>query len=78
VFYVPVVDVGWSQDVGRLLREGTGAAIGRVVRPGAWRACHKSVDTLGYGPRIAALEGSACGGGRIRCIVHTGLVVRFC
>jgi hypothetical protein len=28
-----VVDVGWSRDVGRLLREGKGVAIGRAVRP---------------------------------------------
>jgi hypothetical protein len=55
--YVPVVGLGWSQDMGRLLREGKGAGIGLAVRPdAAWRACHKSVDTLGYGLRIAALE----------------------
>jgi hypothetical protein len=78
--YVPVVDVGWSEDVGRLLRGGKGAAIGWVVQPDmGWHACHKSVDTLGYGPLIAALEQAACGGGRVGCIVvRTVLVVRFC
>jgi hypothetical protein len=50
---LPVVDVGWSQDMGRLLRVDKGAAICRV--DAAWRACHKSVGTLGYGLRIAAL-----------------------
>jgi hypothetical protein len=30
-FLCAVVDVCWSQEVGRLLREGKGAAIGRVV-----------------------------------------------
>jgi hypothetical protein len=54
--YVPVVDLGWSQDVGRLLREGKGATICRVVRlDAAWRACHKSVDTLGYGLHLPDL-----------------------
>jgi hypothetical protein len=36
---VPVKDVDWSQDMGRLLREGKVAAICRAVRPdAAWRA----------------------------------------
>jgi hypothetical protein len=74
------VDVGWSQDMGRLLRDSKGTAIRRVVRPdAAWRACHKTVDTMGYGNRIAAVECAVCGGGRIGCIiVRTGLVMRFC
>jgi hypothetical protein len=55
--YVPGVDVGWFRDVGRLLHEGKGAAIGQAVRPdAAWCACHKSVNTLGYGLWIAAVE----------------------
>jgi hypothetical protein len=33
--YVPIVDVGWSQDVGRQLCEGKGVAIGRAVRSDA-------------------------------------------
>jgi hypothetical protein len=49
--------VGWSRDVGRLLCEGKGAAIGQAVRlDAAWLACHKSVDTLDYGLHIAAVE----------------------
>jgi hypothetical protein len=55
--YVPVVDVGWSQDVGGLSCEGKGAAIGRVVWQGVvWPDRHKSVDTLGFGHRHVALE----------------------
>jgi hypothetical protein len=49
--------VGWSWDVGRLLREDKGAAVGWAVRlNAAWCACHKSVDTLRYGLCIAAVE----------------------
>jgi hypothetical protein len=78
--YVPVVDVSWSQDAGRLLREGKGASICWAVLPdAAWCACHKSADTLGCGLRITAVEWAVCGGDRIGCIVvRTGLVVRFC
>jgi hypothetical protein len=37
--------------------EGKGAATCRTVRAdAAWRACLKSIDTLGYGLQIAALE----------------------
>jgi hypothetical protein len=40
---------------------GWGCLVGPVVRPdAAWRAFHKSVDTLGYGPRNAVLEWAAC------------------
>jgi hypothetical protein len=36
---------------------GKGAATGQAVQlEVAWHACHKSVDTLGYGLWIAALE----------------------
>jgi hypothetical protein len=65
--------------VGRLLHEGMGAATSQAIWPdAAWRACHKLVDTLGYGLQIAALELAVCGGGRIGCIVvRMGLVVRF-
>jgi hypothetical protein len=42
--------VGWFQDVGRLLCESKGAAIGQVAwQDVAWPAGHKSVNTLGYG-----------------------------
>jgi hypothetical protein len=37
--YIPVVDVGWCQDLRRLLHEGKGVAICWAVRPdAAWRA----------------------------------------
>jgi hypothetical protein len=55
--YVPVVDVGWSQDVGRFSYEGKGAAISRAAWQGVvWPDRHKSVDTLGFGYRNVALE----------------------
>jgi hypothetical protein len=47
--YVPVVDVGWYQDVGWLSGEGKGAAIGRAAWQGVvLPARHKSVDS-GHG-----------------------------
>jgi hypothetical protein len=55
--YLPVVDVGWSQDVGRLSCEAKGAAIGRAAWQGVvWPDRHKSDDTLGFSHRNVALE----------------------
>jgi hypothetical protein len=71
---------GLVSGFGKVVTWWWGCLFSSVVRSdAALRACHKSVDMLGYGPRNAVLEWAACDGGRIGCIVvRKGLEVRFC